>query len=104
MSVSVGEGRGVACSSHQCPFCTRTGTTGITPETDAAAKKGEVYRNQIKGFFVGRSSEYGFLILRFRCPLPIILSAMQLRSSTTMSSLLTLEEGHAFPCHHAGSL
>mmetsp|Transcript_66873 Transcript_66873/g.146592 ORF Transcript_66873/g.146592 Transcript_66873/m.146592 type:complete len:82 (-) Transcript_66873:254-499(-) len=26
-------------------------TTGITPETKAAATKGDVYRNQIKGFF-----------------------------------------------------
>mmetsp|Transcript_976 Transcript_976/g.2119 ORF Transcript_976/g.2119 Transcript_976/m.2119 type:complete len:81 (-) Transcript_976:390-632(-) len=30
-------------------------TNGITPETPEAVKKGEVYRNQIQGFFRGRS-------------------------------------------------
>lgn len=31
-------------------------TNGITPETEAASKKGDVYKNQIKGFFIGANS------------------------------------------------
>ena len=32
-------------------------TNGITPETEAASKKGDIYRNQIKGFFIKGGQE-----------------------------------------------
>ena len=45
------------CNAGATPYCSvsRRRTNGITEETEAAAQKGKIYRNQIKGFFVGRS-------------------------------------------------